>query len=197
MVTSSPLSKTRAAASGSIQMLNSADGVWLPSWMAPPMSTTRSIFAAASGCASRSRATFVSGPSATSVTGRSEAAELLRQEVLRVLGDGLGARRRKVDAVEPGLSVRVRRDDELAGEGAVRAGGDADVRSARELEHAERVRRRLVERLVPRDRRHAEDVELRAPQGEKERERIVLARVAVDEDRDHARCVRAGRRSRR
>ena len=111
--------------------------------------------------------------------------------------DGRHARGRKVDAVEPGLSVRVRRDDELAREGAVRAGGDADVRSARELEHAERVRRRLDESLVPRDRRHAEDVELRAAQGEKERERIVLARVAVDEDRDHARSVRAGRRSRR
>ena len=42
IVTSSPLSKTRAAASGSAQMLNSAAGVTLPSPIAPPISTIRS-----------------------------------------------------------------------------------------------------------------------------------------------------------
>ena len=88
MVTSSPLPKTRAAASGSIQMLNSADGVWLPSWIAPPMSTTRSIFAAASGCASRRRATFVSGPSATSVTARSEASIFAARKSFACSGTG-------------------------------------------------------------------------------------------------------------
>ena len=113
--------------------------------------------------------------------------DLCREEVLCVLGDGFGARRREVDAVEPGLAVGIGCDDELADEGSVRAGGDWNIRPARELEDAECVRRRLVERLVSGHRGHAEDVELRAAEREEERKRVVLARVAVDEDRDHAR----------
>jgi hypothetical protein len=42
IVSSIPLAKTRAAASGSAQMLNSAAGVTLPSAIAPPISTIRS-----------------------------------------------------------------------------------------------------------------------------------------------------------
>ena len=139
---------------------------------------------------------LVSGPRATSVTGWSEAAAFSARKSFAcpatraVLG---GGRSTPSSPVSPCASAAT---TSSPASGPVRAGGDADVRSARELEHAERVRGRLVECLVPRDRRHAEDVELRAAQGEKERERVVLARVAVDEDRDHARCVRAGRRSR-
>ena len=65
IVTSSPLAKTRCAASGSAQMLNSAAGVTLPSAIAPPISTIRSGFA--SGWRASRSATFVSGPVATSV----------------------------------------------------------------------------------------------------------------------------------
>ena len=65
MVTSSPLVKTRCAASGSAQMLNSAAGVTLPSAIAPPISTIRSGLA--SGWRASRSATFVSGPVATSV----------------------------------------------------------------------------------------------------------------------------------
>ena len=62
-----PEPKTRAAASGSAQMLNSAAGVMFPSAMAPPISTIRSTFSPPMR-SSRS-ATFVSGPVGTSVTG--------------------------------------------------------------------------------------------------------------------------------
>ena len=85
--------------------------------------------------------------------------------------------------------MRVGRDDELAHERLVRAGRDGDVAASGELEHAERVGGDLVDRLVPGDRRDAEDLELGAGQGEQEGDRVVLARVAVDEDGDHARTA--------
>ena len=114
MVTSSPLSKTRAAASGSIQMLNSADGVWFPSWIAPPMSTTRSIFCCRLGMRLEEQGDVGERAERDERDGSVRSSDLLRQEVLRVPGDGLGARRREVDAVEPGLAVGVGCDDELA-----------------------------------------------------------------------------------
>src|SRR4051812_1137676 len=69
MVTSIPLANTRAAASGSSQMLNSAAGVTLPSAIAPPISTMRSITPTTSGCRASSSAMFVSGPVGTTVIG--------------------------------------------------------------------------------------------------------------------------------
>ena len=62
IVTSRPDAKTRAAASGSAQMLNSAAGVMFPSPIAPPMSTIR----AGRIPRSSASATFVSGPTGTS-----------------------------------------------------------------------------------------------------------------------------------
>ena len=54
IVVSSPSTKTRCAASGSAQMLNSAAGVRLPSPIAPPIRTIRS--GRASGCSAKSSA---------------------------------------------------------------------------------------------------------------------------------------------
>ena len=68
MVRSIPLANTRAAASGSAQMLNSAAGVTLPSAIAPPMSTIRSSRSATSGWRASSSPTFVSGPVGTRTT---------------------------------------------------------------------------------------------------------------------------------
>ena len=48
----------------------------------------------------------------------------------------------------PRLAVHVRGDPRLAHERPVGARGDRHVVAAGELEHAERVRRRLLERLV-------------------------------------------------
>ena len=148
IVTSIPLANTRAAASGSTQMLNSAAGVTLPSAIAPPISTIRSIFAATPGCWASSSATFVSGPVGISVTGRSAASQVLGQEVDGVRPDRRAHGRRQVRAVEPALAVHVRRDARLADQRAIRPGGDTDIPAARELEHPQRVRRRLLERLV-------------------------------------------------
>jgi hypothetical protein len=79
--------------------------------------------------------------------------------------------------------VDVLRDEELALERPVGAGRDRDVAATRELEHAERVRRRLLERLVAGDGRDGPQLDLRARQREQDRDRVVVARVAVEEDR--------------
>ena len=63
--------KTRLAASGSTQMLNSALGVTLPRPIAPPMTTMPSIRSTSSGYIASSSAMFVSGPTGISVCGRS------------------------------------------------------------------------------------------------------------------------------
>ena len=65
--------------------------------------------------------------------------------------DRLALRRRQVGPVETALAVDVRGDELLAHERPVGACGDGDISAAGELEHPERVRRRLVERLVAGD----------------------------------------------
>ena len=176
-----PLAKTRCAASGSAQMLNSAAGVRLPSPIEPPIRTIRS--GRASGCSASSSATFVSGPVGTSVSLPSRRADLVGEEVDRMLGPRGAARRRQVGAVEAGLAVHVRRDVALAHERPVGARVDRDVAAARELEHAQRVRRRLVERLVAGDGRDADELELGRGEREQERDRVVVTGVAVEDDR--------------
>ena len=150
IVTSIPLWKTACAASGSAQMLNSAAGVMLPSAMAPPMSTISPSRAAASGCCASSRATLVSGP-----VGDEDGAvhDPLGEEVDGVRADRRGRRVGEHRAVEPALAVDVRRDDELALQGrSAPAATGTSVRPG-ELEDAERVRGRLLERLVAEDGR--------------------------------------------
>ena len=91
-------------------------------------------------------------------------------------------RLRKRRPVEPALAVHVRRDDELARERTLGAGGDRDVGALHELEDAQRVRGGLLERLVAVGRRDAEELELRAREGEQQRDRVVVPRIAVEDD---------------
>ena len=139
-------------------MLNSAAGVTLPSAIAPPMSTMRS--GRASGCKASNSATFVSGPIGTSVTARVSFTDLVGEEVDGVPVDGIALRRRQIRAVQTGLAVHVGGDVWRANERPVRAGGNRDVGARHELEHADRVRRRLLERLVSGDGGDAEELEL-------------------------------------
>ena len=69
-------------------------------------------------------------------------------------------RRREIGAVETGLAVDVRRDELFADKRPIRARSHWDVAVPGELEHADRVRGRLVERLVAGDRRDAQDLHL-------------------------------------
>ena len=119
IVTSSPLAKTRCAASGSAQMLNSAAGVTLPSPIAPPIRTIRSRPRRRGGARAGS-ATFVSGPVGTSVSDVA-ALDPLGEEVdgvLRRRARVVGAR--QVGAVEAGLAVDVRGDVAARGRAAGR-----------------------------------------------------------------------------
>src|ERR671920_1921794 len=76
-------------------------------------------------------------------------------------------------------------------EWTVRAGGDGDVGAVDELEHAQRVRGRLLERLIAGDRRDAEELELGRRECEQQRDRVVVTGVAVEQDlgRAHARSI--------
>ena len=107
----------------------------------------------------------------------------LGEEVDRVLGRRLGLRRRQVGAVEARLAVHVGGHARLAHERPAGAGGDRDLAAAGELEHADRVGGRLLERLVAGDRRDAPQLELGAAEREQDRDRVVVAGVAVEQDR--------------
>ncbi len=102
----------------------------------------------------------------------------------------LGLRRpgrlRQVGAVQTGLAVHVSGDVALANERCVRSGVDRDVAATGELEHAQRVVRRLVERLVAGDGRHADELELGRREGQQDRDRVVVAGIAVEDDRSRS-----------
>ena len=100
------------------------------------------------------------------------AADPLCKEVDGVLRDRLALRRRQIGAVEARLAVDVRGDELLAHERPVRPCGNRDVSASGELEHADRIRGRLVERLVAGDRRDAEELDL----GRGEREQRARSR---------------------
>src|ERR1019366_8137581 len=108
-----------------------------------------------------------------------------RDPVDRVRGLGGSGWRRQVWPVEPGFAVHMRGDVALADQGARRAGGDRDLAVADMVKDADRVCRRLVERLVAGDRGHAEQRYLGAGERQQERDRIVVARVAVEDDVRH------------
>ena len=104
-------------------------------------------------------ATFVSGPAATSTRLRRRRAR--RGSRPRAASTGAVAARGSVGAVEPALAVDVRGDVQLAHERAVGAARRPARRSRPgELEHAQRVLGRLLERLVAGDGRDADELDL-------------------------------------
>jgi hypothetical protein len=66
--------------------------------------------------------------------------------------------------------------------GWARGGGSGHVYPG-ELEHTDCIRGRLLDRLVAGHGRHPAQLELRAPEREQERDRVVVTGVAVEEDR--------------
>ena len=138
---------------------------------------------------------FVSGPVGTSVTGRGLAAIVRAMKSTACSPSGVALRRRQRGPSSPlspwtwaaTVSSRVERP--------VGAGGDGHVRPADEVEHAQRVRGRLLERLVAVHGRDAEHLELRARECEQQRDRVVVAGIAVEDDRD--RRAHAARQYRR
>ena len=166
-------------------MLNSAAGVMLPSAIAPPMSTIRPGRDAALERERdvRQRADRDEQPvsGVTRSTRKSTAC----------CSTGVAVAWRQHRAVEPALAVDVRGDvasSRTSGRSA--PARDRHVRAAGELEHAERVVGRLLERLVAVDGRHAEQLDLGAREREQERDRVVVARVAVEETGDRSSSLR-------
>jgi hypothetical protein len=88
------------------------------------------------------------------------------QEVDGVLRQRLPLRRWEIRPVEAGLAVHVGGHERLSDERPVGARRDRDVVAADEIEDANGVGGRLLERLVARDGGDAEQLELRARQRE-------------------------------
>src|SRR5262249_8345612 len=114
------------------------------------------------------------------------AAEARGEEVARVRGRGGARGRRRLGPVEPVLAVAPRGDDPLAHERAVGSRRDRYVRTAGELEHAQGVGRRLVERLVAGHRRHAVELGLGRGKRNKQRDGVVVPGVAIEDQSSHS-----------
>ena len=110
-------------------------------------------------------------------------ADLLGEEVHRVLRDRRALRRRQVRPIEAGLAVNVGGHERIADQRSVGPGCDRNLVASDEVEDADRVRGRLLERLVARDRGDAEQLELRGGDREQQRDRVVVAGITVEQDR--------------
>ena len=95
---------------------------------------------------------------------------------------GSGLRRRQVGAVQAALAVDVLRGEALAHERAVGAGGHRDVGASRQLQDRERVSGRVLDGRVARHGGDACELELGAREREQQGDRIVVARIAIDDD---------------
>ena len=120
------------------------------------------------------------GPTGTSTV---SGADVLDEEVDRVLVDRLARRaaaaRARPCPLSPWTCVG---DVGLAHERPVGAHRDRNVLAADEREHAERVVGRLLERLVAVHGGDADELDLGARQREQERDRVVVAGIAVEDD---------------
>jgi hypothetical protein len=105
------------------------------------------------------------------------------RELDRGLGPEIDRRLGQVRAVEPGCAVDVDGDPRLPDQGPVGAGRNRDVLAAEQRERPAGVERGERERRVPGARCDPEDVQAGRRAGERDRERVVMAGVAVDDDR--------------
>ena len=169
---------------GRHQTLNSAAGVRFPSPIEPPISTIRS--GRASGSSASRSATFVSGPVATSVTRPARARISLGEE--RRPRARAPARRAAAAAgpVEPALAVDVRRDSSSRTSG--RPAPAATGTSARPASSSTRSAFAVVFSSVWLPATVVTPTQLELGRGEREqqRDRVVVAGVAVEEDRRRA-----------
>ena len=163
----------------------------LPSAIAPPIQTIASRRSRTSGWRSSRSATFVSGPVGTSTTPGSI-----------TLGEQVGGMRVERPCRGSGSAGPSRPDSpwtcaavrSLPPSGASAPAATGTSRAPGELEHVERVARRLVERLVAGDGRDRAQLDLGRGEREQDRDRVVVAGVAVDDDRACSQAARPPRR---
>ncbi len=173
-------------------MLNSAAGVKLPSAIEPPHQHGACDPFGAVGIEVTGDVRERSGGNQRD--GRCGAAHALGDERGRASRHGFSRSRRQSRAVDPALTVDVRRNHEITPKRPVGAGRDLYIRPPHELQYPQRVCCGLLKRLVPVRRRDAEHLDLRARQRKEERDRVVVPRVAIEDDRDggsHAAYCRA------
>ena len=132
---------------------------------------------------------FVSGPVGTSVIGLRLAVSVSRSNRSHAPPPAC-AKAGEVRAVEPGLAVHVRGDVPFAHERTVGARRHRDLGTSDVIEDADGVCGRLLERLIAGHRGDAEQVHFRAGEGEEQRDRVVMTRIAVEDDVGHALRVR-------
>ncbi len=88
-----------------------------------------------------------------------------------------------VDAVDAGLAVYLLGSEQLTNHGAVAAGEDPHIAVPGDIAHQPHVALRQVEGDVPRDSRNTQYLEfLGRCHRQEQRDRIVLARIAIDDD---------------
>ena len=128
---------------------------------------------------------FVSGPVGTRVTGSRECADETGDQLDRALGDRPDGSLRQVGAVEPGRPVDVIGDLGSAAR-AARAAPAATGTSVRpeEGQDPERVAGRVLQAGVAGDGRDAQHAQLGAGEREEDRQGVVVAGVAVEDDRE-------------
>src|SRR5579862_9702275 len=170
MITGQPAPNTIAAASGSAHMLYSAAGVVLPRPDDPPMITKSRTHPDSRGSRRTASAMLVSGPVATRVTSPGSARTVSMMKSMAC------------PPARPRLAVHLPRVQGRAQEGPGASRGHRRVRRADELAHRERVRRGLGQPHVAGHRRDPEELKVRMPVREGDREGVIDPRIAVQDD---------------
>ena len=128
---------------------------------------------------------FVNGPVGTTVTADGCASSVFAIQSIAWACSGGRDGRRQVGAVEPGLAVDLRGDATFPDERPVGAGRDGDRIATDVIEDADGVCRCLLERLIAGDGGDTEQIQLGAGEREEQRDRVVVAGVAVEDDVGH------------
>ena len=92
------------------------------------------------------------------------------------------ARLGQFDAVETGFAVDGRGDFLFAYDGAIASCVHGDIDGVRLLQYGTRIVGDLVEALVATDRGHADQIDVRVTHCEQDRDGVVVAGIAVQDD---------------
>ena len=137
---------------------------------------------------------FVSGPVGTRTTGSIRLEQGRPQESDGALGARLARRLWQLGAVQAGAAVDRGGDLQPTQQGPVRARGDRDIGPSEQRQDPQCIAGRGCQLGVACHGRDAEQLELGTGQRDDDREGVVMARIAVQDDRDrrHRRSMRYG-----
>ena len=139
---------------------------------------------------------LVSGPTAAIVTGSAAASRIDRINSIAPSGRTRKAGLGQVRAFESAGAVDIRGDVQRSQQRAGGSGGHRDVRPAHQRQHAKRVASGGIEARVAGHRRDREQIQLGASQRDDDRQGIVVAWVAIEDQRDPGRHLASMREPR-